>query len=97
MAGERRLGQQWGEGAGVDPIQPLEPGPDGATWPDRFGVDREWADDRGTAWRAVTNHPVLRARRSGDLLELKHVDHPEIHTYLLSAEGDLGYIATKEN
>ena len=47
----------------MGPIQ-LEPGPDGTGWwPTAFGVDTDWSDGRGTAWRAVTNYPTLQARR----------------------------------
>lgn len=74
----------------------LEPGPDGAGWwPDRFGVDQAWADDRGSSWRAVTNYPTLQARRAGDLLALRQAGDPTVHTYRL-APGEGGYIATKE-
>lgn len=77
-------------------IMGIEPAPDGlGWWPDRFGVDGDWTDGRGTAWRAVTNYPTLQARRRDDLLDLRQTDALTTHTYRLTP-GEYGYIATKE-
>ncbi|GAA3963191.1 hypothetical protein [Gordonia caeni] len=82
----------------MDQIQELEPGPDGAGWwPAQFLVDCAWADDRGTSWRAVTNHPTLQARRTGTQLDLRQTDDPTVHTYLLTPTDYDAYLATKEN
>lgn len=76
----------------------IEPGPDGyGWWPDRFGVDGDWADDRGTAWRAVTNHPTLQARRDGGRLDLRQTDDLITHTYRLESIELPAYLAIKEN
>ncbi|CAM3484005.1 hypothetical protein TSHO111613_24685 [Tsukamurella hominis] len=77
----------------------LDPPPDGTRWPSQFGVDLEWADDRGTAWRAVMNHPALQGRRRGDLLDLRTTGATTVHTYQLTAaisHGTVAYLATKE-
>lgn len=81
----------------MGPIQ-LEPGPDGTGWwPTAFGVDTDWSDGRGTAWRAVTNYPALQARRVDETLELRQAGATDTHTYHLVAADDLGgYIATKD-
>lgn len=77
----------------------LDPPPDGTQWPDQFGVDAAWADDRGDAWRAVMNHPALQARRRGDLLDLRATGATPVHTYQLTlavSHGTVAYFATKE-
>ncbi|AVM01872.1 hypothetical protein C6V83_18005 [Gordonia iterans] len=80
----------------MDPLLDVEDPPDGdGWWPSRFGVDRDWCDARGTAYRAVTNHPTLQARRRGDLLDLRQTDDRTDHTYRLVLT-EHGYLAQKE-
>ncbi len=75
----------------------LEDPPDGAGWwPNRFLVNSGWADDRGDAWRAVTNYPTLQARRSGDILDLRQAGDQTVHTYRLTDTDYDAYLATKE-
>lgn len=78
------------------PTFDVTPGPDGqGWWPDRFGMDAKWADQRGTAWRTVTNHPTLQARRTDNLMHLR--THPDqTHTYRLHPLGDAYYLAEQE-
>ncbi|UQE74182.1 hypothetical protein MYK68_15830 [Gordonia sp. PP30] len=76
----------------------LEDPPDGQWWPQRFAADVDWCDDRGAAWRAVTNYPKLQARRRGDVLDLRTIGTTDIHSYdlaLTAISGQSFYIATE--
>lgn len=73
--------------------------PDGAGWwPGQFLVDTAWADDRGTAWRAVINNPTMQARRTGDTLVLRiTAGDTTPRTYTLTAISEPPcYLASKE-
>lgn len=63
----------------------------------RFLVDQTWADDRGSAWRSVTNHSTMQARRDADVLDLRLTSGDTApRSYRLTPLTDC-YLATKEN
>jgi hypothetical protein len=81
----------------MDSIQWLGPGPDGnGWWPQAFGVDSEWSNDRGSSFRSVTNYPRLQARRRDDSLELRLVGDTEIISYRISPMDQGFYLAEME-
>ena len=77
-------------------ILDVEPGPDGnGWWPTRFPCDKAWADDRSTAWRSVTNHPALQAKRTSDILHLRSShDTSTVYQYQLTEQATY-YIAER--
>ena len=76
----------------------LEDPPDGeGWWPTRFAVDKSWADDRGTSFRAVTNYPTMQAKRVDSVLSLRLEGTTEVYNYQLSpmAEFNNYYLAER--